>query len=83
MLPKIANSPLVIQLMEWLVAQPRTYSETMAAWRTSCPKLAIWEDAGEAKLIDYDANKSQFVRITKIGAEYYKQETGRILENVV
>ena len=36
---------LVLDLIEWVAAQPRTYSEVMEAWRTSCPRLPIWEDA--------------------------------------
>jgi hypothetical protein len=36
---------LVNDLLEWVAARPRTYRETMDAWRTSCPKLPVWEDA--------------------------------------
>lgn len=32
-------------LLVWLERTPRTYQETMEAWRTSCPRLSIWEDA--------------------------------------
>jgi hypothetical protein len=32
-------------LLVWLERAPRTYQETMDAWRTSCPRLSIWEDA--------------------------------------
>jgi hypothetical protein len=35
---------LTIQFLEWLSDRPRTYGETMDAWRTSCPRLSIWED---------------------------------------
>lgn len=31
--------------LEWLEAAPRGYEETMAGWRSSCPRLALWEDA--------------------------------------
>ena len=33
------------QFLAWVVARPRTYRETMDAWRTSCPRLSVWEDA--------------------------------------
>jgi len=36
---------LTLQLLEWISARPRTYEETLDAWRTSCPRLSIWEDA--------------------------------------
>ena len=37
--------PLVLDLVEWVARQPRPYAEVMAAWRTSCPRLTVWEDA--------------------------------------
>ena len=39
-----ANS-LVLDLVEWVAREPRAYSEVIATWRTSCPRLTIWEDA--------------------------------------
>lgn len=41
----MANKALLLDLVEWVNAGPRTYAETMDAWRTSCPRLPIWEDA--------------------------------------
>ena len=43
-----ANPTLILDLLRWLAAGPRTYAETMEAWRTSCPRLTIWEDAVDA-----------------------------------
>jgi hypothetical protein len=40
-----ASDALTIQMLAWLAERPRTYEETMEAWRTSCPRLSIWEDA--------------------------------------
>jgi hypothetical protein len=34
-----------MQLLEWIAEGPRTYSETLEAWRSSCPTLTVWEDA--------------------------------------
>jgi len=42
---------LLLDLLEWTAARDRTYAETMAAWRTSCPKMPIWELAVEKGLI--------------------------------
>ena len=36
---------LVLDLLEWVAKEPRTYRQTMDAWRTSCPRLAVWEEA--------------------------------------
>lgn len=42
-----ALDPLILDLVEWVARQPRTYAEVMEAWRTSCPRLTVWEDAVE------------------------------------
>ena len=34
-----------LELLAWLARRPRTYAETMDAWRSSCPELTVWEDA--------------------------------------
>jgi hypothetical protein len=47
----IANQALMIQLLGWIAARPRTYGETMEAWRTSCPRLSIWEDCVDDGLV--------------------------------
>jgi len=36
---------LILDLLEWIGPVPRPYSEVMEAWRTSCPQLAVWEEA--------------------------------------
>jgi len=40
-------TPLILDLIEWIVQTPRSYAETLEAWRTSCPRLTVWEDAVE------------------------------------
>lgn len=39
------NDALVLDFLGWLAARPRPYAEAMEAWRTSCPRLTVWEDA--------------------------------------
>ena len=36
---------LVLDLLEWIGHEPRPYAEVMEAWRTSCPRLPVWEEA--------------------------------------
>jgi hypothetical protein len=40
-----AVSLLMLQFLDWVASRPRTYAEAMDAWRTSCPRLSVWEDA--------------------------------------
>lgn len=39
--------PLIRDLVEWVAREPRPYAEVMELWRTSCPRLTVWEDAVE------------------------------------
>jgi hypothetical protein len=43
--------PLVLDLVEFVASRERTYEEVMDAWRTSCPKLTVWEDANDRGLV--------------------------------
>jgi hypothetical protein len=47
----IENKALVLDLVEWIASAPRTYAEVMDAWRTSCPRLPIWEDTVDLGLV--------------------------------
>lgn len=43
--------PLILDLVAWVAEQPRPYAEVMDAWRTSCPRLPVWEDAVDRGLV--------------------------------
>jgi hypothetical protein len=58
------NAALTRQMLEWIAARPRTYRETMDAWRTSCPRLSVWEDAVDAGLIKVEGTS---VELTESG----------------
>ena len=36
---------LVLDLLEWIGPDPRPYEDVLDAWRTSCPRLPVWEEA--------------------------------------
>src|SRR5262249_45439501 len=38
-------SLLMIEFLSWVSSRPRTYAESMEAWRSSCPRHAVWDDA--------------------------------------
>ena len=40
-----ASTALTLQFLAWVNDGPRTYGEAMEAWRSTCPRLSIWEDA--------------------------------------
>ncbi|MGE3065122.1 MAG: hypothetical protein AB7K67_06030 [Hyphomicrobiaceae bacterium] len=43
--------PLICDLVEWVAREPRPYEEVMDAWRTSCPRLTVWEEATDRGLL--------------------------------
>jgi hypothetical protein len=50
-MPGTANS-LTLELLAWISRRPRTYAETMEAWRSTCPRHSVWEDAWVDGLIE-------------------------------
>jgi D-3-phosphoglycerate dehydrogenase len=59
---------LILDLLEWVGNRERTYRETMDAWRTSCPRLPVWEDATDRGLVQtQQRNGESFVRLTPAG----------------
>jgi len=65
---------LILDLLEWVGKQDRTYHEVMEAWRTSCPKLPVWEDAIDRGLVTMDSAKGRnSVRITEAGLDLLKR----------
>ena len=48
-----ANEALTLQMLEWISSKPRTRAEVLEVWRTSCPRLSIWEDACIAGLVEF------------------------------
>lgn len=63
------NEPLILDLCEWVARRPRTYAEVMEAWRTSCPRLDIWEAAVDRGFVlrDSPSGGAPTVRLTEAG----------------
>jgi D-3-phosphoglycerate dehydrogenase len=59
---------LIFDLLDWLMIRERTYEEVMEAWRTSCPRLPVWEDANDRGLITREeVNGKHVIRVTSSG----------------
>ena len=70
---------LVLDLVEWIAREPRPYAEVIATWRTSCPRLTIWEDAADCGYVAREtvAGFGLIVTVTEDG-EKLLREHGRI-----
>ena len=74
---------LILDLVEWVERTDRTYEETMDAWRTSCPRLPVWEDASERGLVERTvANGRVMVRATSDGLALLKERRPDAYENL-
>jgi CTP-dependent riboflavin kinase len=70
--------PLVLDFVEWIARQPRPYSEVVETWRTSCPRLTIWEDAADAGYVAREAVAGgTIVAVTEAGEQLLRDD-GRI-----
>jgi len=59
---------LILNLLEWVTIRERTYEETMDAWRTSCPKLPVWEEANDRGFLSIvNASGRRVVAVTPQG----------------
>ena len=69
---------LILDLLEWIAAESRPYSEVMEAWRTSCPRLPVWEDANERGFIErsYGEGLGTFISVSALGREYLNRHRG-------
>jgi hypothetical protein len=70
--------PLVLDFVDWVAAAPRPYAEAIEAWRTSCPRLTVWEEAMERGLVAQrrDGAHGRLVAATAAGRRFLR-ENGR------
>jgi len=66
---------LILNLLEWIGPNPRPYAEVIEAWRTSCPRLPVWEDANERGFLDHhhEPGCGAFVSVSAEGAEHLRK----------
>ena len=65
---------LILDLLAWVAMRQRTYEEVMDAWRTSCPKLPVWEDANDRGLLAAEnVNGREIIAVTSSGRALLKQ----------
>ncbi len=70
---------LVLDLLEWIGGTPRPYHEVLEAWRTSCPRLPVWEDANDRGFIQrhYEPGVGDLISVSGAGWEHLRSCRGR------
>ena len=72
--------PLIYDFVAWLAREPKSYAVVIDTWRTSCPRLTVWEDAVEKGLVtrSYVPGEGQYVAISEAGLAFlraYERQT--------
>jgi hypothetical protein len=65
---------LVLDLLEWIGPGARPYDEVMEAWRTSCPRLPVWERANELGFLERrpGPGSGQMISVSSAGAAHLR-----------
>jgi hypothetical protein len=63
---------LILDLLEWIGPGARPYREVIEAWRTSCPRLPVWEEANERGFIErhHSEGSEAVVSVSAKGAKF-------------
>jgi hypothetical protein len=67
---------LILDLLEWIGPEPRPYVEVLDAWRTSCPRLPVWEDATDRGFIARlsVSGGPALVAVTQLGEAHLREQ---------
>ena len=67
--------PLILDLLEWIDREPRSYADVIDAWRTSCPRLTVWEDAMDRGFAvrEHAKGREVMIRLTASGRDFLRQ----------
>jgi hypothetical protein len=73
---------LVLDLLEWIGPKARPYREVMEAWRTSCPRLPVWEEANERGFIEHHhaQGSGAMVSVSLLGAQFLAERRQVVYE---
>jgi len=63
---------LILDLLEWVGPDARPYAEVMEAWRTSCPRLPVWEEANARGYVERrrEPGQGECIAVSAAGAEH-------------
>jgi D-3-phosphoglycerate dehydrogenase len=71
---------LVLDLLEWIGPSPRPYAEVLDAWRTSCPRLPVWEEANDRGFVvrHRDAGRGELVSVSDSGLAFVHEHRSHV-----
>jgi hypothetical protein len=60
-------SLIMIQFLQWVADRPRTREDVLDAWKSSCPRFPVWEDARAEGLVRQCGGAAHRVELTTRG----------------
>ena len=69
---------LILDLLEWMGGRTRPYPEVLEAWRTSCPRLPVWEEANRRGFVasHHEGGVGRVVCVSAAGQEHLRSQRG-------
>jgi trans-aconitate 2-methyltransferase len=66
---------LILDLLEWIGPDSRPYEEVLETWRTSCPRLPVWEDAKDRGLVAsrHKVGRGLFISVSDSGRDLLRE----------
>lgn len=66
---------LILDLLDWIGPGPRPYSEVVEAWRTSCPRLPVWEEANDRGFVErsHEDGRGASISVSDLGRAFLDQ----------
>ena len=68
---------LIVDLLEWIGPRGRPYGDVMDAWRTSCPRLPVWEEANARGFIEQSHQGGQQAQVSVTPAGHAHLDSAR------
>ena len=65
-MPDTLSAPMR-QFLQWVTERSRLYADVMDEWRSSCPRLTVWEDASIEGYVRLEGGPAGMVVLTPAG----------------
>lgn len=68
-----SHDALTLQMLDWIEQGKPSYAEVLDVWKSTCPRLTIWEDACASGFVDAAAGMAGKVSLTEKGKRFLFQ----------
>jgi hypothetical protein len=68
----VPHVSLTLQMLDWIAQRPRSRDQVLETWKSTCPRMTIWEDACADGLVASEAGRAGVVSLTERGRAYLR-----------